>query len=276
MTGRAYRILEHLAEGRALEQRVMIVVAHPDDETIGMGAQLCKFQNALLLQVTDGAPRDGRDAMAHGFTNTAEYAVARQVELRAALKAGRANGVRTKFAGIPDQEACLNLVKLTERMLGWMWLESPEVIFVQSYEGGHPDHDAVAFLVQVAGRLGAGKGRPPPAMIEMTAYHADGPRLATGTFLPAKLPVTTIELRSADRVRKRQMIDCFTSQRDLLAEFATEVERFREAPDYDFLQPPHPGELHYERLGWSITGEIWRRHAEEALKALRVRSLPWG
>ena len=38
----------------------MIVVAHPDDETIGMGAQLCRFRDALLVQVTDGAPRDGR------------------------------------------------------------------------------------------------------------------------------------------------------------------------------------------------------------------------
>src|SRR5206468_10099438 len=35
MTGRADAILGILAEGRALEQRVMIGVAHPDDETVG-------------------------------------------------------------------------------------------------------------------------------------------------------------------------------------------------------------------------------------------------
>jgi hypothetical protein len=62
MTRRAAEILEILAERRTVEPRVMIVVAHPDDETIGMGAQLCGFHDALLLQVTDGAPRDGRDA----------------------------------------------------------------------------------------------------------------------------------------------------------------------------------------------------------------------
>jgi hypothetical protein len=66
MIGRADEILQNLAEGRTFEQRVMIVVAHPDDETIGMGAQLCRFRDALLLQVTDGAPRDGHDAAAHG------------------------------------------------------------------------------------------------------------------------------------------------------------------------------------------------------------------
>ena len=273
--GMTAEILKILAERCTVEQRVMIVVAHPDDETIGMGAQLCRFRDALVLQVTDGAPRDGRDAMAHGYATIADYSFARRVELRAALEAGRADGVRTEFVGIPDQEACFNLVTLTERILGWMRLEGPEVIFVQPYEGGHPDHDAAAFAAAAAGRLITSDGRPAPATIEMTAYHADGPRLATGTFLPAEHPVTTIQLGSADRLRKRRMIDCFTSQHDLLAGFATEVERFREAPEYDFLQPPHPGELHYERLGWGITGEIWRRHARAALDALGLRSSSW-
>ena len=110
----------------------------------------------------------------------------------------------------------------------------------------------------------------------MTAYHADGPGLATGTFLPADRPVTTIELGAADRLRKTPDDRLFTSQRDLLAGFDTEVERFREAPKYDFARPPHPGELHYERLGWSITGEIWRRHARAALEALGLRSPTMG
>lgn len=270
MTGRADTIFQILAEGRTLEQRVMIVVAHPDDETIGMGAQLCRFQDALLTQVTDGAPRDGRDAAKHGFS-IADYAFARMAELRAALEAGRAEGVRAECAGIPDQEACLSLGTLTKGILRRVQHEAPEVIFVQPYEGGHPDHDAVAFGVRAAARLIASGGKSPPAIIEMTAYHADGPRLATGTFLPVERPVTTIELGCADRLRKRRMIECFTSQRDLLTGFATERELFREAPDYDFLQAPHPGELHYERLGWGITGEVWRRHARAALEALGLR-----
>ena len=117
MTGRADAILEILAEGGALERRIMIVVAHPDDETIGVGAQLCRFPDTLLMQVTDGAPRDGRDAATHGYWTIADYAFARQVELRAALGAGRAGGVGTEFIGIPDQEACLSLVTLTQRIL---------------------------------------------------------------------------------------------------------------------------------------------------------------
>ncbi len=83
----------------------MIVVAHPDDETIGMGAQLCRLRDTLQLQVTDGAPRDGCDAAAHGFANIAEYAFARRVELRAALQAGVARaGLGTEIIGIPTNE----------------------------------------------------------------------------------------------------------------------------------------------------------------------------
>jgi LmbE family N-acetylglucosaminyl deacetylase len=268
MTRGADAILQILSEGRTLNKRVMIIVSHPDDETIGMAAQFCRLHEPLLLHVTDGAPRDGRDAAARGFANIADYAFARRLELYAALEAGCAGDVKTEVVGIPDQEAYLNLVTLTERILRRLYQDPPDAIFVQPYEGGHPDHDAVACAVWTAGRLIALQGRSPPVTIEMTAYHADGPRLATGTFLPADRQITTIELGCADQLRKRRMIDCFTSQRDLLAGFATEVECFREAPEYDFLQPPHPGELHYERLSWGITGEVWRRHARGALEAL--------
>src|SRR5436305_10827716 len=99
-------VLTALACPDAISARIMIVVAHPDDETIGMGAQLCRFRDALLVQVTDGAPRDGRDATAHGYATIPDYAAARRVELAAALETGEARGVRTEFIGIADQEAC--------------------------------------------------------------------------------------------------------------------------------------------------------------------------
>ena len=56
----------------------MIVVAHPDDETIGLGAQLGRFEDALLVHLTDGAPRDGEDARNYGFASVADYAAARR------------------------------------------------------------------------------------------------------------------------------------------------------------------------------------------------------
>jgi len=269
-------ILEVLAARRLAGPRTMIVVAHPDAETICMGTPACRFRDALLVEVTDGAPRDGRDAALHGYAAIADYAAARLAELDAALEAGQAGAVGTEVIGIPDQEACFNLVTLVEHLLRRLRAEQPAAIFVQPYEGGHPDHDAASFAVRNACRLVEAEGGPLPAIIEMSGYHAADARLATGVFLPADRLVTTIALSSADRVRKRRMIDCFTSQRDLLAPFGTEVERFREAPDYDFTLPPHSSELHYERLGWNISGDVWRRQAQAALDTLGLGVKRWA
>lgn len=269
-------VLDALARRHAVDAKVMIVVAHPDDETIGMGAQLCRFRDALLMQVTDGAPRNGFDAAAHGFHTIADYASARRLELCAALDAGEAHCVLTEILGIADQEACLNLVSLTARIAEQLRADRPAVIFVQPYEGGHPDHDAASFATRAACRLIEAETGSAPTIIEMTGYHAQEAGLEKGEFLPSYSPVTALILSPAERRRKCRMIHCFTSQRDLLTGFGTEVERFREAPYYDFSQPPHPGKLYYERLGWDITGALWRAEAQSALERLGLGAARWA
>jgi LmbE family N-acetylglucosaminyl deacetylase len=267
-------IIEDLAAHKTIGGKVMMVVAHPDDETIGMGAQLCRFHDPLLIQLTDGAPRDGHDAAAYGYATIADYAAARRIELAAALEIGGARGVITKFIGLTDQEACFNLVELTGRLAELLTTEAPEAIFVHAYEGGHPDHDAASFVVGAACRLIAAQRGAAPAVVEMAGYHAGGDGLARGVFLPGEQAIMTLTLTSTDRLRKRRMINCFASQRELLAPFGVETESFREAPQYDFSRPPHAGVLHYERLGWKISGALWRQQARFALEQLGLSV--WG
>jgi hypothetical protein len=66
------------------------------------------------------------------------------------------------------------------------------------------------------------------------------------------------------------LFDCYRTQQRVLKLFAIDVERFRSAPRYDFLQPPHPGRLHYEELNWGITGDRWRQVAAGALTDLEI------
>jgi hypothetical protein len=78
-----------------------------------------------------------------------------------------------------------------------------------------------------------------------------------------------MSLNAEQRARKRRMLDCYHTQRMVLRLFSTDKEQFRAAPHYDFLAAPHEGLLHYETLGWSIDGTLWRERAREALEVLR-------
>jgi LmbE family N-acetylglucosaminyl deacetylase len=246
--------------------RLLIVVAHPDDETIGLGAQLRRLCDAQLLHVTDGAPRDGEDAGAHGFATLADYAETRRRELAAALAAGEAGGLRTAMLGLPDKEACLDLAGLSRRLARWLRRDRPAAVLTHAYEGGHPDHDAAAFAMHAACRCLAAED--PPAIVEMPISHAVGGSMVTGVFLPGDREEVAVPLADADLRRKRRTIDCFRTQRETLRCFELGPERFRPAPDYDFRAPPHPGALLYETYGWGISGDDWRRRAADALGAL--------
>ena len=158
----------------------MIVVAHPDDETIGLGAQLCRFDDALLVHVTDGAPRDGRRRAHYGFADRRRLRRGAPARAGAALRAGEAARLRRLGLGIPDQEAWQDLAGLARRIAELLRAEQPAAVFTHAYEGGHPDHDAAAFAVHAACRL----ADAPPAIVEMPLYHRRDGRLATGEFLP--------------------------------------------------------------------------------------------
>src|SRR5205814_1399138 len=121
-------ILARLAARRRIGHRVVVVAAHPDDETIGLGAQLQRLDDALLVHVTDGAPRDGHDAAVYGFATLADYEAARRRELAAALTKGGADHLRTLSLGIVDQEAMHHLPSLARQLRERFLQERPQAV----------------------------------------------------------------------------------------------------------------------------------------------------
>ncbi len=248
--------------------RILVVLAHPDDEVLALGARLERCRESLLLCVTDGAPVDGEDARAHGFATLDGYRNARRRELDDALAlAGVPTGnARMLSRQVQDKAAMLHLAALTRALVREIGQFMPEAVLTHPYEGGHPDHDSCAFAVHTAVRL-----LPPaqkPVIVEAPSYHAGEHGMVTDRFLPPATPTIVHELGPEEQARKRALLLCFRTQQAILANFSVERESFRLAPAYNFTEPPHTGPLLYESFGWGITGADFRRLAGEALSAL--------
>jgi len=238
-----------------LSRRVLVVVAHPDDEVVGAGALISRLPDVWILHATDGAPRDPR-FMARGFEGTREeYTRTRRRELEEALSLSGVGADRLLGLRIADQEAVFEIPRLIEGIADAVREIGPEIVLTLAYEGGHPDHDAVALAAR---RAAAGI-----EILEMPLYHAEPGTgaMIVNEFLPGP-PETCLALTEEERGLKRRMIEAFATQAETLRPFLPpRGERFRPAPSYDFTRPPHEGRLQYEIWGFPIDGKRWREAA---------------
>lgn len=261
--------LARLAGGPGL---LLVVVAHPDDETIGMGATLGALVElswtVAIVHVTDGAPRNAELRASLSEVPRLQAASTRRSEVRRALDTGHVIAATTTL-GVPDQEAPRAIVRVAQRLAALVDRLRPDVVVSHAYEGGHPDNDAVAVAVRAALSLSR-----PALQAEMTAYHAADGKLTTGRFLPAPADGCSRtwagKLASTACLRRRAMLDAFESQRSAVALFGDEAEPLRCAPRYDFLAPPHAGRLHYETMPFGWTGAAFRAEASDALHHLEL------
>ncbi len=245
--------------------RTILVFAHPDDETLACGAILSRLDDVAIVHVTDGAPRNGDDARRHGFASPAEYAAARQAELLAAMELAGVRGEQLFSLGAADQGVAFALADIARRIAPM--LEGADLVITHTYEGGHPDHDAVCWAVQAG--LGMIVG-PRPALIEVPLYcsapHGGWLRQSFGNGPDD----AALQLTPGERELKARMIAAHATQAGTLSGFGVAAERYRIAPSYNFSQLPNGGALLYERYGWGLTGQRWLELAADAARALRL------
>jgi LmbE family N-acetylglucosaminyl deacetylase len=249
--------------------RILVLAAHPDDETIGGSVLLSRFPQSSIAFLTDGAPRDRRFWSAAVNVSREAYAETRRQEAFQSLSYAGIRRQSVFWLGGVDQEAAFEIGSLAERFAKLIDEVRPEIVITHAYEGGHPDHDSA----MVVARIGIWLSGTSPLLAEMTSYHAQGGRCVTGEFLnPDPSVEVCFELSNEDRKRKRLMMDAHASQRLVLENFPIDHEGFRLAPEYNFSEPPHSGKLWYECMGWPMTGARWRELATSALAGLQEHS----
>jgi LmbE family N-acetylglucosaminyl deacetylase len=264
-------------DGPVDASRVLVVVAHPDDETIGCGAALARLDQVKIVQITNGAPHNPDFFVPKGFASPQAYALARRAELESALAVVGVGSDQLWYFDIPDQEAAFNLLVLARRLYRLFGELSVERVITHAFEGGHPDHDATCFAVHMAASLHQrDRGRPLP-IIEMPLYRLGQVDLVRQDFEPrGERPHLESWLSNEQHQLKRRMFTTFASQRRGLQHFRSDVERFRLAPAYDFTQLPNNGRLFYERRNWRMDAGRWLQCVGMALREFQpVNERAW-
>jgi LmbE family N-acetylglucosaminyl deacetylase len=247
--------------------RTAVLVAHPNDEILGLGGQLAQMRSLILVHVTDGAPRDPIDVRRAGFTSREGYAQARASELDRALAAAGVRHASSRELGIAELEATQHLAELVKLLLGE--LAQADIVVTHPYEGGHPDHDACALAAQATCTLLSLMGAVAPLRLEFAGYHAREGRLCAGRFWDTPgCPERAITLDDTQRTAKRAALAQLVTPSLHPGSYPAEVERLRRAPTYDFTRPPPPQELLYEHPGARMSGSLWRAQASAALRSL--------
>lgn len=230
--------------------RTLLLIPHSDDEC-NLAGLLQYLEDATVLFLTDSAPRDAQYWSRYGSREC--YRNIRRREAEVAL--GEL-GVNVVFAadllGEPaaaDQELYRHLPALLEAARELIHTLQPKTVLAPAYEGGHPDHDAAAYLAATLSReIGARHW-------EVPYYHRTrSGKLKRQEFLAHVHAANyiTLALSREELARKREIWSRYASQTEVLSAFTVERELYRPAPPYDFSQPPHSGQLNYEAWEWKV------------------------
>jgi LmbE family N-acetylglucosaminyl deacetylase len=132
-------------------RRVMVLSAHPDDESLGCGGTMALLADAgaeiSLVIATDGEAT-------RGSARTGEETA--RLRREEAEQAGRILGADTRLLGHPDGGLPGRLDEVAKDLATALDERRPDVLFLPWFLDGHPDHQALSDALALVPRLPEG------------------------------------------------------------------------------------------------------------------------
>jgi LmbE family N-acetylglucosaminyl deacetylase len=228
-------VREKLSGSGTLDVKVVVLVAHPDDETLGLSLLLPRLTQGLLVHATD--------AVTPGDPSPEGLSTVRFAELAEALRRLGADHLSRASWMLPDGSLIEHVgsagASLEQAIRG------SDILVTHAFEGGHPDHDACALAADLACKRLTRAGLPVPLRLEFPLYAKADEGVRLLAFDPDDGAHWTFELSPTEREKKRYALRAFESQRDVVASFPLTVEALRPTADHDFKRVRSPDALLY-------------------------------
>ena len=206
--------------------KVLVLVAHPDDETIGCCGLLQRASSALVVFAVDGAPPHYGFEKRYGSLQ--QYSDIRFLEAAVALKTlshcslGRL--ASHSGAHFVDQHIFDRMSEALTSLNQFVCRFSPDLMVTHAFEGGHIDHDACHVLAAHIARLHS------LMVVEFPSYwKADDGRDMFQQFRNHRNDEVVLKLSEHEIEVKRQMLASYRTQQALTSVFHLHTERFRPA-----------------------------------------------
>lgn len=224
-------------------KRILILVAHPDDEVVACATSIAHARAAgatiSALYLTHGCLAQ-ETLWPWQRKNYTKRVTKRQSEADTAAKSLAIQPVG--WSTRPARHLWRELAQVHAEVDTAIKQYRPDQIWVPAYEGGNPDHDglnAVGF-----------KFKKQLSVLEFAEYNFFGGKAQSNNFISSDETVHVIALTQEERAAKKSALKLYRSEKGNLSNISCEQETYRPLASYDYAQAPHQGKLWYARFNW--------------------------
>jgi LmbE family N-acetylglucosaminyl deacetylase len=192
---------------------VLVVGAHPDDETFGVGGAIASLA-AAGVRVHALSMTTGEAALGHLARTIADLGFRRAGEYAEACKT--LGVVSSMIAGLPDGRLSSYAAELTSLVVDVSERVGADHVLTVWWDDPHPDHRAVGRASVAAGTM---TGRPVSGYPIWAQHWSDPERVVSGRVQP-------VHTDAAAEAARQRAVSCYRSQTEPLQ------------PDLEAVLPP--------------------------------------